>query len=47
LVFGLRIGFDIGALLDFVLGWTTIDIYSDDLESRKKEESRREKKSAP
>lgn len=28
---GLRLGFNPGELLDFVLGWTTLDIYEDDL----------------
>lgn len=28
----LRLGFNPGELLDFILGWTTIDIFSDDLE---------------
>jgi len=27
-----RIGFNIGELIDFILGWTTIDIFDDDLE---------------
>jgi len=31
-----RLGFNPGELLDFILGWTTIDIYNDDLEKRKK-----------
>ena len=30
-----RLGFNSGELLDFILGWTTIDIYNDDLEKRK------------
>ena len=35
-VFGtLRLGFNPGELLDFLLGWSTIDIYSDDLEKQK------------
>ena len=33
----LRLGFNPGELLDFILGWTTIDIYKDDLEQSKKE----------
>ena len=33
----LRLGFNPGELLDFILGWTTIDIYSDDLEWRKRQ----------
>jgi hypothetical protein len=28
-----RLGFNPGELLDFILGWTTIDIYSDDVAS--------------
>ena len=32
-----RLGFNPGELLDFILGWTTIDIYNDDLETRKKQ----------
>ena len=31
----IRIGFNPGELLDFLLGWTTLDIYSDDVEVRK------------
>ncbi len=31
----IRLGFNPGELLDFVLGWTTIDIFNDDLEARK------------
>jgi len=34
----IRLGFNPGELLDFILGWTTIDIYKDDLESRKRKE---------
>lgn len=30
----LRLGFNPGELLDFILGWGTIDIYNDDLEKR-------------
>ena len=30
----LRLGFNPGELVDFILGWTTIDIYGDDLEAR-------------
>jgi hypothetical protein len=30
----LRLGFNPGELLDFILGWTTIDIFGDDIESR-------------
>jgi hypothetical protein len=28
----IRLGFNPGELLDFILGWTTIDIYNDDIE---------------
>jgi hypothetical protein len=36
----LRLGLNPGELLDFILGWTTIDIFGDDIEVRKlKEES--------
>lgn len=31
----LRLGFNPGELLDYVLGWTTIDIFKDDLEAKK------------
>jgi hypothetical protein len=30
----LRLGFNPGELLDFVIGWTTIDIYGDDLNTK-------------
>ena len=30
----LRLGFNPGELLDFILDWTTLDIYGDDLEAR-------------
>ena len=37
---GIRLGFNPAELLDFILGWTTLDIVNDDLEARKlKEES--------
>lgn len=36
--FGGRVGFNPGELLDFILGWTTIDIYGDDLEVKKLKE---------
>jgi hypothetical protein len=29
-----RLGFNAGELLDFILGWTTIDIFKDDVEKR-------------
>mgnify|MGYP001768292823 CR=1 FL=1 len=31
---GFRLGFNPGELLDFILGWTTIDIFKDDLEAK-------------
>jgi hypothetical protein len=31
----IKLGFNPGELLDFILGWTTIDIFSDDFEARK------------
>lgn len=31
----LRLGFNLGELIDFLLGWTTIDIFSDDVEVTK------------
>ncbi|MCX7009987.1 MAG: hypothetical protein NTY53_22555 [Kiritimatiellaeota bacterium] len=34
----LRLGFNPGELLDFILGWATIDIFNDDLEARKRNE---------
>ena len=34
----LRLGFNPGELIDFILGWTTIDIYDDDIERREQEE---------
>jgi hypothetical protein len=35
---GFTIGFNPGEVIDFILGWTTIDIYGDDLEAKKKED---------
>lgn len=35
---GLRLGFNPGELLDFLLGWATIDIFNDDLGARKSKE---------
>ena len=32
----IRLGFNPGELLDFILGWVTIDIFNDDLEKLKK-----------
>lgn len=34
----IRLGFNPGELLDFFLGWTTLDIFNDDLEARKQKE---------
>lgn len=34
----LRVGFNPGELLDFLLGWTTLDIFNDDIERKKKHE---------
>ena len=31
----IKLGFNPGELLDFILGWTTIDIFSDDFEAKK------------
>ena len=33
-----RLGFNPGELLDFILGWTTIDIFNDDLEAKKQKQ---------
>ena len=33
-----RLGFNPGELLDFILGWTTLDIFKDDIETKKKVE---------
>lgn len=35
---GVRVGFNPGELLDFILGWTTTDIFNDDLEAREQKE---------
>ena len=35
-----RIGFNPGELLDFVLGWTTLDIYGDDAQYLKKDRTK-------
>ena len=40
----LRLGFNPGELLDFLLGWTTLDIYGDDLEARREREERKKAK---
>lgn len=34
--FGARLGFSPGELVDFILGWTTLDIFDDDTASRKR-----------
>jgi hypothetical protein len=34
----LRLGFNPGELLDFIFGWTTLDIFRDDLQTRQPEE---------
>jgi hypothetical protein len=39
----LRLGFNPGELLDFLLGWTTLDIYGDDLQARKEREEAEKK----
>jgi hypothetical protein len=36
LIYSTRLGFNPGELLDFILGWTTIDIFTDDLEWKKR-----------
>ena len=41
----IRLGFNPGELLDFLLGWFTIDIYSDDLEWKKRKSNEREESS--
>ena len=33
----IRLGFNPGELLDFILGWTTLDIFNDDLEWKKRQ----------
>jgi hypothetical protein len=42
----IRLGFNPGELLDFFLGWTTIDIFNDDL-ARKKQKERIEHPAGP
>ena len=42
-----RLGFNPGELLDFILGWTTIDIFGDDLEAKKKRNSRTKVRTVP
>jgi hypothetical protein len=34
----LRVGFNPGELLDFILGWATIDIFNDDLEAKEQKD---------
>lgn len=36
----IRAGFNPGELLDFILGWTTIDIFDDDLERKKRKSNK-------
>ncbi len=36
----LRLGFNPGELLDFLLGWFTIDIYNDDIELNKRKSNK-------
>jgi len=38
---GLRVGFNPGELVDLLLGWTTLDIYNDDLGARQLEGNHR------
>jgi hypothetical protein len=38
---GLRLGFNPGELVDFLLGWATLDIYNDDLGARQQEGNHR------
>ncbi len=39
LLVGARVGFNPGELLDFLLGWTTLDIYGDDVREQPESES--------
>ena len=39
LLWGIRIGLNIGELFDFILGWSTIDIYNDDYWQINREET--------
>ena len=43
----LRLGFNPGELLDFLLGWTTLDFYGDDLAARKEREETKKAKEKP
>ena len=36
----LRVGFNPGELVDFLLGWTTLDIFGDDVEARREREAK-------
>jgi len=36
----IRLGFNPGELLDFILGWTTLDIFNDDLERKKRKSNK-------
>lgn len=48
LLWTFRLGFNPGELLDFLLGWTTIDIYRDDIEEKKsKEKSNQSSEATP
>jgi len=38
----IRLGFNPGELLDFILGWVTIDIFNDDLEKFEKRNNGKE-----
>lgn len=41
LLYGIKFGFNIGELFDFILGWTTIDIYNDDYWYLKEKEEKK------
>ena len=36
----IRLGFNPGELLDFILGWATVDIFSDDIECKKRKSNK-------
>jgi len=45
---GVRLGFNPGELLDFILGWTTVDFFKDDLEAKdQKEKSNQSSEATP
>ena len=44
---GVRLGFNIGEFLDFILGWGNIDIYDDDIEIIKQKEKKSNKVASP